>query len=223
MGTGAFANLIRFRKPEDVDAIVISHMHADHFIDLIVLRYALRYGARSNGRRIALYLPPGGARILRGVVEPFAGEAGAFLDDVYSVAEYDPAATLEIGDASVAFVETKHYIACYAMRFSFAGTTFVYSADTGPSDDVAAFARGAKILLCEATLSPEEEEASQPRGHLSSREAGALARDAGARTLLLSHYPHSADVESMVREAAGAFDGNVRVVDDAERIVFSDF
>jgi ribonuclease BN (tRNA processing enzyme) len=211
---------VRFRKPEDVDAVVISHMHADHFIDLVALRYALRYGNRANDRRISLYLPPGGDRILRDVVAPFAGEGGSFLDDVYDVRTYDPSEALRIGDVTLHFAETVHYIACFAMRFEFGDSALVYSADTAPCAALVAFARGANALLCEATLSLEEE-AAQPRGHLSAREAGALAASAGVGSLLLSHYPASADVALMQRLAAAEFGGRIRVVDDAARLPIS--
>jgi ribonuclease BN (tRNA processing enzyme) len=217
LGTGGFANLVRFRTPESIDAVVVSHMHADHFIDVIPLRYALRYGARTHDRRVRLLLPPGGTEILHAMVTPFAGEADAFLDDVFAIETYDVATPVTIGDVTVTFAPTKHYIDCYAMRFAMHDLTFVYSADTGPDDAVVAFARDATFLLCEATLE-EAEEALEPRGHLSSREAGLLATHAGAKALLLSHYPASANPPEMVRAAAATYDGPIRVVDDADRI-----
>jgi ribonuclease BN (tRNA processing enzyme) len=217
LGTGGFANLVRFRTPESIDAVVISHMHADHFIDIIPLRYALRYGARTHDRRVRLLLPPGGTEILHAMVTPFAGEAGAFLDDVFAIETYDLTAPVTIGDVTVTFAPTKHYIDCYAMRFAMSDLTFVYSADTGPDDRVARLARDASFLLCEATLT-EAEEALEPRGHLSSREAGLLATQAGVKALFLSHYPASANPKDMARAAAATYGGPIRVVDDADRI-----
>jgi len=216
LGTGGFANLVRFRTPESIDAVVISHMHADHFIDFIPLRYALRYGARTHDRRVKLFLPPGGTEILHGMVTPFVGEAGAFLDDVFAIETYDPQGAIVIGDVRVTFAPTKHYIACYAMRFSTPEVTLVYSADTAPDDGLAAFARDATLLLCEATLT-REEEALEPRGHLSSREAGLLATQARAKALFLSHYPASAKPAEMARAASETYAGPIRVVDDANR------
>ena len=191
-------------------------MHADHFIDVIPLRYALRYGARTHDRRVKLFLPPGGSEILHGMVTPFAGEAGAFLDDVFEIVTYDPKGSVTIGDVTVTFAPTTHYIACFAMRFATPELTFVYSADTAPDEAVAELARGATYLLCEATLT-QEEEALEPRGHLSSREAGTLAMQSGARALFLSHYPASAKPSEMAHAAATTFAGPIRVVDDANR------
>jgi ribonuclease BN (tRNA processing enzyme) len=216
LGTGGFANLARFRTPESIDAVVISHMHADHFIDVIPLRYALRYGARTHDRRVRLLLPPGGTEILHAMVTPFAGEAGAFLDDVFAIETYDVGTPVTIGDITMTFAPTKHYIDCYAMRFATPELVFVYSADTAPEESLAAFSRDATFLLCEATLD-EAEEALEPRGHLSAREAGVLATQAGARALFLSHYPASAKPAQMARAAAAAYAGPIRVVDDAER------
>jgi ribonuclease BN (tRNA processing enzyme) len=217
LGTGGFANLVRFRTPESIDAVVISHMHADHFIDIIPLRYALRYGARTHDRRVRLLLPPGGTEILHAMVTPFAGEAGAFLDDVFAIETYDVGKPVTIGDITLTFAPTKHYIDCFAMRFATPGLVLVYSSDTAPEDSLAGFARDATFLLCEATLT-EAEEAIEPRGHLSSREAGLLAMEAGAKALFLSHYPASANPKEMARAAAASYNGPIHVLDDADRI-----
>jgi ribonuclease BN (tRNA processing enzyme) len=221
LGSGAFANLIRFRAPDAIDAVVISHMHADHFIDLVPLRYALRYGARANDRRVALYLPPGGEAILRAMVAPFNGESGAFLDDVFALKTYDPHGSITVGDIAMRFAPTTHYIACHAMRFAIGSATLVYSADTAPDATLATFAHDADVLICEATLAPEEE-ALEPRGHLSAREAGELAATAGAKSLILSHYPATAKPADMSEAAALAFRGRIRVVDDADRFTIGE-
>ncbi len=221
-GTGAFSNLQRFRGPDAVDGIVLSHLHADHFIDVIPLRYALRYGERTHARRIALYLPPGGEEVLRAIVAPLDNEGGSFLDDVYDVMTYDPQATLDIGDVSIRFAQANHYVPCFAMRLDLDGITCTYSADTAPADDIASLAAHTGVLLCEATLS-QEEEALEPRGHLSAREAGALAAASAAGALLLSHYPASASPETMRRDAASEYGGRIIVVDDAVRFALREF
>ncbi len=222
LGTGAFSNLLRFRGPDAIDAIVISHLHADHFIDIIPLRYALRYGERTHAERIALYLPPGGEQVLRAIVTPFNNEGGSFLDDVYDVLTYDPLATLQIGDVSIRFAPTTHYVPCFAMRVELDGIACTYSADTAPDDGIAELAAGTRVLLCESTLS-REEEALQPRGHLSAREAGALAARARAGALLLSHYPASSSPEAMRGDAATEYGGRIIVVDDAVRFALREF
>ena len=118
LGSGAFANVRRYREAEQIDAVVISHMHADHFLDVIPMRYALKYGTRTNAHRPLLYLPPGGERMLRDLVGTFASESGAdFLGDVFDVRVYDPNAALVLADVTLRFAPTSHYIPTFAMRF----------------------------------------------------------------------------------------------------------
>ncbi len=201
LGTGAFANLRSHRAFDAIDAIVISHMHADHFLDVIPMRYALKYGERSNARRPLLYVPPGGAEMLRE------------LGDAFEVRTYDPKVPLHVGDMTVRFAPTSHYIATYAMRFEAAGASVTYSADTAPDEGVVALAHETDAFVCEATLH-EKNEADFPRGHLSAREAGGMAKRAAARRLLLSHYPASTDAASLEAGARSTFEGRIHVVDD---------
>lgn len=218
LGSGAFANLIRLLPAEDVDAVVISHMHADHFIDLIPMRYALKYGARKTTRPVLLYVPPGGAELLVRLTGAFERESHHdFLGEVFDVRTYDPDGTLEIGDARLRFAPTSHYIQTYGLRIEAAGASLAYSADTAPDDRVAELARDADAFVCEATLA-EAEEADVPRGHLSAREAARMATRAGARRLILSHYPASADPAALEAQARSIFAGPVTVADDGFQI-----
>ena len=213
LGTGAFANLRRYREADAIDAVVISHMHADHFLDVVPMRYALKYGERSRPRKPELYLPPGGEAMLRELVAAFAPESGDFIGDVFDVRTYDPEAPLAIGDVSVRFAPTSHYVPTYAFRFDAGGASVAYSADTAPDERVAALARGVDAFVCEATLAPDGE-AEEPRGHLSAREAAAMAEAAGVRRLLISHYPASADTGALEAAARAVYRGDVTVVDD---------
>ncbi len=218
LGSGAFANLRRYREPETLDAIVISHMHADHFIDVVPMRYALKYGDRSNDRRIPLYLPPGGEATLHALVGAFAKETGDdFLGEVFEIRTYDPGESLAVGDLAVRFAPTSHYITTFALRFESGAVSFVYSADTAPDEAVVALATGADAFLCESTLSVAGE-ADRPRGHSSAREAGSMAARAGVACLLLTHYPASANVVDLEASARAGFAGAVHVVDDGFEI-----
>ncbi len=214
LGSGAFASLRRFRDPDSLDAVVISHMHADHFLDLVPLRYALKYGDRSGDRKVGLYLPPGGEKMLRKLVGAFHSETGSdFMEDVFDVRAYDPENELRIRDVTMRFAPTSHYIATFAMRFETRGASLTYSADTAPDPRVAALASGSTAFLCEATLN-ERGEAERPRGHSSAREAAGMAATAGAGRLLLTHYPASADVRELKAAAGASYAGPIDVVDD---------
>ncbi len=216
LGSGALSNLHRVRAAEDVDAVVISHMHADHFIDLIPMRYALKYGPRSNERKPVLWLPPGGEAMLRTLVSAFARESPHdFLGEVFDVREFDPSDELRVGDVRVRFAPTEHYIPTFAVRFDADDAGVAYSADTAPSEDVAALASGSGLFVCEATLLPGEREEGR-RGHLSGLEAGVLAERAGVRHLALTHYPVGVSPEELRAAASRGYSGAISVVDDSD-------
>jgi len=218
LGSGAFAKLLQYRSAESIDAVVVSHMHADHFLDVIPMRYALKYGRRSNGRRVALYLPPGGEEMLRRLTEAFTPESQHdFIGEVFDVRTYEPGRTLRVGELEFRFAPTSHYIPTFALRCDGCGGSLAYSADTAPDERVAELAQAVDAFVCEATLRCEEE-AEMPRGHSSAREAAAMATRAAAGRLVLSHYPATIEPAELEREARAAFAGPVSVADDGFRL-----
>lgn len=217
LGSGALANLRRTMEADAIDAVVISHMHPDHFLDLIPLRYALRFGPRSNERKPKLYMPPGGDGVLRRLAAVLETEPNADFLSVFDVAVYDPQAELRVGDLQLQFAPTTHFIPAYAVRAGYDGRSVTYSADTAPDARVAALARETDAFVCETTLGPDGRE-DAPRGHMSAAEAGALAQSAAARHLLLTHYGASWNGDDLLRAAAATFSGPVTLADDNVRV-----
>jgi ribonuclease BN (tRNA processing enzyme) len=217
LGTGALANLRRYVDYDRLGSVVISHMHADHFIDLIPLRYALRYGTRRRSTKVGVYLPPGGLAMLRRLVSVFAHEGGDFLADVYDLREYDPSRTLDIDGATLRFAKTAHYIDAFAMRWERNGTSITYSADTAPDRGVVELARDTDVFLCEATLRNGETETGD-RGHSTAAEAATMARDAGAKRLILTHYGEESTAADLDLAARAIFPGEIVVADDHDTL-----
>jgi ribonuclease BN (tRNA processing enzyme) len=213
LGSGALANLRRYADYDRVGAIVISHMHADHFLDLVPLRYALRYGSLQRKEKLPVYLPPGGLSILRRLVSAFADEGGEFLTDVFALSEYDPSRPLALDGATLRFAPTAHYVPAFAIRWESNGTSLTYSADTAPDAQVTALARGSNLFLCEATLRNDEREIG-PRGHSSGVEAAEMAHDAGVGRLVLTHYGEESTAEDLDAAARRAYAGPISVADD---------
>jgi ribonuclease BN (tRNA processing enzyme) len=214
LGTGAFANLRRHVDYNRLDAIVITHMHADHFIDLIPLRYALCYGAFRPKHKLPLYLPPDGARMLHQLVGAFADEGGGdFIRQVFDVRTYDPAASLSIGDATLRFALTAHYIPAFAVRYERDDRSLTYSSDTAPEDRIIALARETDLFICESTLLATDIERGM-RGHSSGREAGQMAQVAGVNRLVLTHYAECATARDLDESAREFFSGEIIVADD---------
>ena len=220
IGSGAFANLRQFVDYHRLDAVVITHMHADHFLDIIPLRYALKYGSLRRHGKLELYLPPGGEEMLRVLVSAFSPESdNDFLDEVFDIKVFTEKDSVEVKDLKLTFSKTIHYIEAYAIRATAAGGTSVtYSADTAPSDDVVKLARGSNLFLCEATLGPYETEGGL-RGHCSAREAALMAREADVESLVLTHYGSGIPPDSLSEEARRHFSGDCGVADDFLQLV----
>lgn len=213
-GTGAFANIRQYVDHVRLDAIVISHMHADHFLDLIPLRYALKYGTKQRATRLPLWLPPDGLAMFRMMVSAFASEgSGDFIDDVFEAREFDPEGGLEIGSGRLRFAQTTHYIPSYAIRYDRNGASVTYSADTAPDDRVVELARDTDLFLCEATLLHGDHEHGM-RGHCTALEAGEMANAAAVKRLVLTHYGQDATDLDLAGSVRDTFKGRIDVADD---------
>ena len=218
-GSGALAKIQESLDYGSLDAVVITHMHADHFLDVVPLRYALKYGVHNRTERTPLWLPPHGERLLRSIGNAFAHDSPTdFFDEVFEVREYDPKTALTIGDVTLTFAPTVHYIEAYAVRVEHGATSVVYSADTAPCEAVARLASECTLFICEATLGLGTEEGPE-RGHLNAYEAGQLARTAGAQRLLITHYGAEympAELEAAVAET---YSGPCSIADDGITIL----
>jgi ribonuclease BN (tRNA processing enzyme) len=220
-GNGVFGKLRERVDYVDVDGVVLSHLHADHFLDLVPYSYALIYAPRQqpvpllrwpgtdNPARPELHAPPGARATFRRVVGAWGNED--LIERAFELSEYDPAGEVRIGSVGVTFQEVPHYTETFAMCLSSTRGegALVYGADCRPTDDLAAFAKDAALMLMEATLPRPEREGE--RGHLTPAEAGQHAREAGARKLVLVHISDELDPEWARSEAEGTFEGPVEV------------
>jgi ribonuclease BN (tRNA processing enzyme) len=203
-GTGVFERLRAVLPPEELTGVVISHLHFDHWTDLIPFRYYLSFDARPHVRP-DLHLPPGAIEKLQKVTEPIDPEP-RFFTDVFETSEYDPRGELRVGDLRITFRQTLHPIETYALKLISGDRTVVYSADTGWTESMGDFAREADLFICEATWGAEEGGADI---HLSAAEAGRLAALAGAKRLVLTHLAEP-EAEDAVRAAREEYGGPVQ-------------
>ncbi len=192
-GPGTFAVLQTIVDPSEVDAVVVSHHHTDHWTDL----YAMDTQARFVGRRsrLPVFAPA--------QVAERAGPERTPMLDWRVVTDGDRAG---IGEASCAFHRTDHAEETLAVRIDGADRALGYSADTGPEWSPDVLGTGLDLLLCEATYTAEHEGTA---GHLSGRQAGAAARAAGARRLVITHRWPTVDAGAVADEAGTAFGGPV--------------
>lgn len=217
-GNGVFGKLREVVDYLAVDAVVVSHLHADHCFDLIPYAYALCYSPQARAARPrvrpALYVPPGGLELLRCITG--AWRTPELIEQAFEVVEYGADVAADLGEMRVAFHAVPHYVTTFAIEVSAGGRRFTFGADCRPNDELVAFARGTDLLMLEATLAAPE--ADGERGHLTAYEAGAHAQRAGAGRLVLTHISADADLDRALAEARRAFDGPVEVA--RERATF---
>jgi ribonuclease BN (tRNA processing enzyme) len=220
-GNGVFGKLRQFRDYVAVDAVVVSHLHADHFLDLVPYAYALTYAPRQQPvavdrwpgtdrpARPLLYAPHGATETFRRVVGSWGSED--LIENAFALHEYGQGEELEIGSLRVRFHEVPHFLPTCAIevRSTRGGGRLTYGADSAPSPELVRFASGTDLLMIEATL-PRPERGGV-RGHLTPGEAGQHGRDAGARRLVITHLSDEMDELWAQREAQRTFDGPVTV------------
>ena len=199
-GPGTLAELQRHVSLADLTAIVVSHEHPDHWVELPVVRNALRYGAEREG--LPLYATAGVRRLCEAVVDD--GTEPTFAWTVVA-----DGSSVTIGPMRFSFSRTDHMVETLAVRVEADGRSLVYTADTGAGWSLDGFERP-DVLLSEATLLASEEGMVQ---HLSGRQAGALARAAGVPRLVVTHVWPESDPEVHRQEAEESFGGAVELAE----------
>lgn len=193
LGPNTLLELRKHIEMRSLDGIVISHLHMDHMLDLLAMRFALGYAPVPYTRRLPLWLPPGGLVFFARAADVFAweGDNATFFSSIFDMHEYDPDQELTLGEFTIRFHRTEHSVPCWAMRVRSTddpNNDLVYTADTANTHTLESFAHGAKVLLSESTL-PETPPPGtvRPHPHSSAEEAADLAISANAETLVLTH------------------------------------
>jgi ribonuclease BN (tRNA processing enzyme) len=220
-GNGVFGKLRKFVDYVDVDAVVISHLHADHFIDLVPYSYALIHAPRQQPVPVPpwpgtdcpacprLIAPPRARATFRQVVGSWGNEE--LIEQAFALEEYSVDSEIEVGPLRFAFSPMPHFIDSHAISVTSAngGGRLAYGADSRPAEELVEFARGADLFLVEATLPRPER--SGVRGHLTAEEAGEHGRQAGVKRVVLTHISDELDLDQARERAASAFGGPVDV------------
>jgi ribonuclease BN (tRNA processing enzyme) len=202
-GTGSLSGLQRYASLTSIDAILLSHLHADHMLDACSYVVVRRYAPDGPYPTLPVYAPPGASSRLA------AAYGEGLLDDVYSFHDLAPG-TFGIGPFSVTADRVNHPVETYGVRIEHGGRVLAYSADTAPCDALIRLAHGADLFLCEASYNDGDD--NPPDLHLTGRDAGEAATKAGAAKLLLTHLVAAWCSEANAYESAcAAFSGPVEV------------
>jgi Metal-dependent hydrolases of the beta-lactamase superfamily III len=204
-GTGTFSRLQQHVGIDEIDAIVITHGHPDHFVDVIPCFYARHYGGM-GAPGLPFYSPDGFMELASMLVSENGREVMREAYDFTTVRDGD---AFTVGPFSFTTFEMAH-IGVHAMgyRIEAGSSVLAYTGDTGPCDAVVEMSQDADLLLAEATY--QDANTLFPF-HLSASQAAEHAVRAGVRSLLLTHLTPSADPEVSRREAAAVFNGPVGI------------
>ena len=220
LGNGTFGALQRHLDPWTLSAVVFSHLHPDHCSDFASLAVHRRYHPRpayDPTERPLPVLAPSEApsRFAAAYATSEAERAETDLTDIFTFHPLYDGGSVEIAGVTVRSGAVDHPCEAYAVRVEHGGRSLVYSGDTGPCAGLVEIARGADLLLCEATWPHVTQWWDEPpRGvHLSGRQAGEHAAAAGVGRLLITHVPAWFDAQVLLAEAKEAFGGPVELAE----------
>ena len=211
LGSGALGALQRYASLYEIDAVCVSHLHADHCLDLCDYSVARRFHPDGPKPLLPVYAPPEAALRLglalgsdpvadaRPDADPYHG-----ITELFSFTTITPG-VMEIGPLRVTAAHMNHPVETFGFRIEHAGWRLAYSADTGESDALVRLAEGADLLLCEASFLDGP---GLPEGlHLTARQAGEYGAGGGVGQLVLTHLVPWNDEDRTLDEAGQAFAG----------------
>ncbi len=213
LGQGSFPRLATELEPTTLEAILVSHLHPDHFVDLVPLRHYLRWHLSPPGR-VRILGPVGLADRLDGLHAEPGFSAGAL--DIESIG---------LGARTIGPFETRtglvtHTTESYAIRVAVGdGPGLVYSGDCGRAEDLDAMIRPGDVLLSEVSFGPGP--VPSDAAHLAGPEVGRLATRARAGSVLLTHLLMGQDRDATIASVRAGFDGPVRFVDPGDRLTIT--
>jgi ribonuclease BN (tRNA processing enzyme) len=219
-GNGVLGKLRQVVDYAEVDAVVVSHLHADHILDLVPYASALTYAPRQQPVPVGGHpgtdeparprlIAPGGAITAFRQVCSGAGMQPEHIERAFALTEYAPQDAFTLGPLEVSFRPVPHFLPTNAVELREGEARLTFSADCAPNEELTEFARDTSLLLIEATLPRPER--TGVRGHLTPGEAGEHGRRANARRLVLSHFSDELDAEWARHEAERTFGGPVEV------------
>lgn len=198
-GPGTLGRLQLHCRLSELDAIVLSHSHPDHWLELPIVANAL--GWYEKRPPVPVYAPQELIDLARQLTEPDV------VDRVFTWHPVSSESEVVIGDQHWRFLATDHYVETLASCVEVGGHRFVYTADTGPGWSIAAFGARPDVALCESTFL--ERSAHDGVLHLTPAEAGSMAVEAEVGHLVLTHLAPGEDASSHVAAAKEVFDGRI--------------
>ena len=208
IGTGVLSRLYDRVSPGDLDALVITHLHPDHFLDIYPFRYYLEFCAPDK-LPLKVYAPAGASAYIKPL---FNEPEPAKFDRVFDFVDIGQAGVFQVGELSVRGVEVVHLKPTYGLSIEGGGRRLFYTSDTAYDDRLVDYAKDAGVLLAETTFLAAQAGSKVP--HMTTKEVGRLAREANVGRLVLTHlWPHF-DRERILAEVETEFSGRIDLADE---------
>jgi ribonuclease BN (tRNA processing enzyme) len=227
-GNGVFGKLREYADYTEIDAVVISHLHADHFLDLVPYSYALIYAPKQQPVPVHIWegteepacprliAPPGAQETFRQIVGAWGNDD--LIESAFRIEEYAAGDRVEVGDIWATFHPVPHFVQTFAVRIGSAGGgEIAYSADTRPGSEIVDAARDADLLVIEGTL-PRPERTGH-RGHLTPEEAGEHAREAGVKRVVITHISDDLGTDWALEQGERGFGAPVEIASEGATYV----
>lgn len=211
LGSGALGPLQEYVDLREIDAINLSHLHADHCFDMGGLYVVRKYHPQGAPPRLPVYAPPGADWRLSNAYGTTAPNGMTLPFEFHELADGFEA---KVGPFTMRTHRTPHPVEAYATRIEHEGSVLVYSGDTGPDPELVPFVQGADLFLCEASF--VESADNPPELHLTGAEAGRLATEAGVDHLLLTHIPPWTDRAEVEADLRTTYAGAYRLVEPGD-------
>ena len=205
MGSGALGSLQRFSDATTIDAVFLSHLHADHCLDLCGYYVMRKYHPGGALPRIPVWGP---LHTARRMAKAYDLEEDPGMREEFDFLTY-PEDPVVFGPFTVTARRVAHPVTAYALRIEGGGRVLTFSGDTGVCDPLEEAARDADLFLCEASF--VEGSDNPPDLHLTGAEAARTSARARARRLLLTHVPPWHDPEVALAEAVQEYDGPIEL------------
>lgn len=197
-GSGVVSSLQKITNLADIDAILISHYHYDHFCDIGSMQYArlIKTQLGEIDETLPIYAP----------------QNSMFFDTMslenYTMGyKFDENSNLNIGPFKISFIKNIHSVESFSIKIHCENKVLSFTSDTSYFEELCDFFAESDILLCECSFYADMDGTNA--GHLNSMQAGMIAGKSHVKKLVLTHLPHFGELSNLVTQAQEFYTGEV--------------